>query len=421
MGIKRMQITNFKSFNQLELTLDKFNVLIGANAGGKSNFVQIFQFIRDISEYGLDNAISMQGGIEYLRNIKIGASKNLSFTVASDTDYRGICFDDKGLIGIKTYEIIYDFEMGFKKRGHGFDLVKDKLTMKCKFYKLKQKRVKVEEKETIGEGEIILSHNKKTVSVELNSTNESIKSIKTNEFLSRFFKEQKLNAKVPLIEKPHIIPMNLFGIVNLFDNISIYDFDPKLSKQPSRMTGKSELEESGKNLSIILKNILKDKEKKRKFVNLLKDILPFIDDFDVDRFVDKSLLVTLQETYYQDTNLPASLISDGTVNILALIVALYFEIKPLTIIEEPERNIHPYLISKIIAMMKDASNNKQILITTHNPEIVKNAGLENLLLTSRDKDGFSKIEKPGDKESVKAFLKNQIGIDELYIQNLLGA
>ena len=89
------------------------------------------------------------------------------------------------------------------------------------------------------------------------------------------------------------------------------------------------------------------------------------------------------------------------------------------IIEEPERNIHPYLISKVVNMMKDASQRKQIIVTTHNPEFVRHAGLENILLVSRGEDGFSIITRPADKEEVKTFLKNDIGIDELYIQNLL--
>lgn len=46
MSIKKIKVTNFKSFKDLEIILDKFNVLIGANASGKSNFVQICQTIR---------------------------------------------------------------------------------------------------------------------------------------------------------------------------------------------------------------------------------------------------------------------------------------------------------------------------------------------------------------------------------------
>jgi len=65
----------------------------------------------------------------------------------------------------------------------------------------------------------------------------------------------------------------------------------------------------------------------------------------VEKFADKSLLFKLKESYNKKQYLPASLISDGTISITALIIALFFEKRPLTIIEDPERNIHPYLIS----------------------------------------------------------------------------
>jgi predicted ATP-dependent endonuclease of OLD family len=69
--------------------------------------------------------------------------------------------------------------------------------------------------------------------------------------------------------------------------------------------------------------------------------------------------------------------------------------------------------------MKEASQKKQIIVTTHNPEIVKYADLESILLISRNKEGFSTISRPSEKEEIKTFLKNEIGLEELYVQNLL--
>jgi predicted ATPase len=111
--------------------------------------------------------------------------------------------------------------------------------------------------------------------------------------------------------------------------------------------------------------------------------------------------------------------SAGTIHIIALIVALYFEAKPLIIIEEPERNIHPFLISKVMHMFADAAQHKQIIVTTHNPEMVKYADLSHILLAYRDDNGFSTISRPADKEQVKTFLQNEIGIEELFVQDLL--
>ena len=75
MTIKKLIVSNFRSFDKINVDLHNLNVVIGANASGKSNFIQIFKFLRDIVEFDLDNAISMQGGSDYLLNANLGSSK----------------------------------------------------------------------------------------------------------------------------------------------------------------------------------------------------------------------------------------------------------------------------------------------------------------------------------------------------------
>ncbi len=55
------------------------------------------------------------------------------------------------------------------------------------------------------------------------------------------------------------------------------------------------------------------------------------------------------------------------------------------------------------------------------PEMVKYAGIENIYLVTRDSKGFSNIVKPENNNDVKEFIKNEMEITELYVQNLLGA
>ena len=413
MVIKKIKVTNFKSFGNLEIELGNFNVLIGPNAAGKSNFVHIFEFLRDIVSSGLNNAVSMQGGVEYLRNISIGSSERLSINVVSTQEFGLFRRLRENLIETKIYETIYEFALKFNKRGSGFRIAEDKLIQKCKFVRLDRPGKKI--KEILGDGEIIIFSTNGKVKTDLNIPERV--PLKKEDIFPPFLPEEKLPNRTLLLETSDFLIRLLEGI---FRDTSIYDFDPKLPKKATPITGKAELEEDGSNLSIILKNITENKEKRRKLFNLVKDLLPFVENLDVEKFADKSLLFKLQETYFKNQYLPASLISDGTINITALIIALYFEKKPLVIIEEPERNIHPYLISKVVDMMKDASQKKQIIVTTHNPEIVKYAGLDNILLVSRDKNGFSKISRPIDKEEIRTFLEH-IGIEELYVQNLLRA
>jgi len=61
-----------------------------------------------------------------------------------------------------------------------------------------------------------------------------------------------------------------------------------------------------------------------------------------------------------------------------------------------------------------------VMITTHSTEVVKQLCLEDILLISRDSEGFSICSRPGDKEEVRMFLENEVGIEELFLRNLLG-
>ncbi|MCK4613854.1 MAG: AAA family ATPase [Thermoplasmata archaeon] len=425
MAIKKIKIRNFRSFRDVEVELRDFNVVIGANASGKSNFVQIFKFLRDIAQSGLKNAISMQGGVEYLRNINIGADEEFSVQVVAD--YNLLLFlntpDEHGII-MNIEEECIEFALKFKKRGNDFSVTKDKLILKGYFAKLKSDNENSPEAKKLGDGEIEVINTNGKIDMKI-ALPEGIEIIE-DEILSspKSFIEMGLSPQSLLLETPVFVTLRWikipgFSLNDLFCDFSIYDFDPKLPKKATPVTGKAELEEDGSNLSIVLKDIIESKKRREKLFTLLNDVLPFIDALGVEKQADRSLLFTLREKYSKKQFIPASLISDGTINITALILALYFEEKPLTIIEEPGRNLHPALIARVVEMMKDASRNKQIIVTTHNPEIVKNASLEDLLLASRDKNGFSTITRPADNTELKSFLENEIGIDELFTMNLL--
>jgi predicted ATPase len=417
MTIKTIHVKNFKSFKELQVDLGKFNILIGANASGKSNFIRVFEFLRDIARHGLENAISLQGGAEYLTNLNLGATENFSIEVVFTPDHErfftiSAAKTSKSGLGMVPLEVTYSFSVGFSKKGKEFRVIDDRLTMKADFRTWGQDREQAESAKLHAVGEVLIFRDGETTSVSVTPP-ESL-SLSEYEVSPLIFREAASRLSPILIGLPFFV-----GIA--FDYIAIYDFDPKLPKKATPITGKADLEEDGSNLAIVLKNIIENKDRKRKLRNLLGDLLPFVTGLEVEKFADKSLLFNLQETYAKKQSLPASLISDGTINVTALIAALYFERKPAAIIEEPERNIHPSLISKIIAMMKDASKNKQIIVTTHNPEVVKHADIGDILLVSRDGNGFSTISRPAENEEVKVFLQNEMGLEELFVQNLLHA
>ncbi|MCF2138343.1 MAG: AAA family ATPase [Candidatus Thorarchaeota archaeon] len=388
MVLKRIQVTNFRSLKYVEIDFKKFNVFIGANASGKSNFVQIFQFLKDIISSGLENAISLQGGIEYLCNMSIGSSEEFSLKIVADEQDRFGHFMKKpedAKIEIRTIEVSYEFALKFNENNRGYQIVRDILTLECRFIRVRRENKKLKE-ENIGRGTIVFSRVKGKVEIEVISPKGL--EITKEEFFPPIYRSDTL-----ISEKELLLHLPLLFIRPLRKNLEVitrYNFDPELSKRAVPITGKANLEEDGSNLPIIITKIIADKDQRRKLLDLVKDILPFINRLDIEKSSGKTL-IKVKETYLEKQYLPSFLISDGTIKITALTVALYFEERPLIIIEKPERNIHPHLMSKIVDMMRNASEQKQIIVITDHPEIVKHVDLDNIFLITRDKKGVSTI------------------------------
>jgi predicted ATPase len=420
MPVQRIHVENFKSFSRLDIGLSRFHVVIGSNAAGKSNFISIFRFLRDIAKNGIVNAIAMQGGSEYLQNTKIGPSRDLRIKVEYLPDQEvEVCepqCKDTPRLSIQSHLSSYEFAIRFDPRGDGFVITRDRLMIGFEVMSCECEDPLTGKKQKSGRGEITVTSDGGELTYSVDLPEGCL--LTEKEIIPKFFRGKHLPEKTLLLETPYAYPLP--PVEKFFDRIAIYDIDPKLLKKGVAITGKRELEEDAGNLALVLKNINEDPEKKRKFSNLLRDVLPFVEDFSVEKFMDISLILTLRERYAANRVLPAASLSDGTMTIFALIIALYFEDKPFIIIEEPVSHIHPFLVARVITMMKEASKSKQVMVTTHSTDVVKHARIEDLLLISRDTEGFSVVSRPADKQEVRTFLENEIGIEELYVQNLLG-
>lgn len=420
MPVKRIHIENFKSFSEIDVELSRFNVVIGSNAAGKSNFISIFRFLRDIACHGLVNAIAMQGGTEYILNTRIGNARNLVVQVTYEPEPGTEVMDraDKAAatFEVKSCESMYEFALRFSASGDGFTIIRDRLVLGCEVSVCRSSTSRNGKKEVLGRGEIQVSNEKGEIRYTVRIPDGC--EITENEIIPLFFRGKQLPERTLLLETMYGYPLP--HLEKFFDRIAVYDIDPKLSKKGILLTGKRELEEDAGNLALVVKTILEDPEKKRKLSNLLRDVLPFVEDFSVQKFMDVFLILTLRERFTKSRDLPASSLSDGTIAIFAMIIVLYFEKKPFIIIEEPVSHIHPFLIARLMRMMQEASGKKQVMITTHSTEVVKHTVLDDILLISRESEGFSIVSRPGDKEEVRTFLENEIGIEELYVQNLLG-
>jgi predicted ATPase len=398
MRLTSIRAENFKSFRNLDIQLDNLNVLIGANASGKSNFVQLFTFLRDVVESGLENAISIQGGPQYLRNINSDPGANVSIELSVEPDP-----------GDPPSPLISDQDSRVVQCSYRFSLA---------FNGARSVVVAEDELRVERLGNALMANSNTFV---IKQVGEQYQMQGDTDPLGTLLKDsleaRKGQARRPMLLIEYEI-LRLLLPLNGLKLIATYDIDSKGPKTAVLFGGKSELESDAHNLAIVLDRILTDRENRRKFLNLLRDVLPFADELDTEPLKDSSLFFSMRERF-SHLPLPALFLSDGTIDVISVIVILYFERRPFVIIEEPERNLHPSLISKLVELFKDASRHKQIIISTHSPEIVRYVDPSQLILVSRDSSGSSHAERPANKAQIQQFLRDEISMEELYVQNLL--
>lgn len=68
---------------------------------------------------------------------------------------------------------------------------------------------------------------------------------------------------------------------------------------------------------------------------------------------------------------PALNVSDGTLRMLGLLLAVYQLGRASVLgIEEPEATVHPAVTEQILEVLQDASRQRQIIVTTHSPDLL---------------------------------------------------
>lgn len=438
MRISKIEVENFKNFGIQKFEFKDVHVLIGANAAGKSNFIEIFEFLKKIKEEGIHNAVSDFGGVDSLLNFKT-SSRYFRIKVELEPQIHlrpKTPLTQKTLVK-NTSKITYELVVRTKSENSKKYTFKEELSFEEYF--------SINKFDANELGEELKRHDKLFKYGVSRDFNQTFKIDAPNSMKEKFFYADDLDEinlefhyQAPFQhqtieelnsdnfkERSILEYRGLFMPLNLF-NFGIYDIDSKiLKKAKERNSPANYLEKNGSNLRQIIKNILKSEEEQEQFIASVTGILDFIIDIQVSE-KEGELELAIKERFNERFT-KDKLLSDGTVTAIALIVILYYQNQSILFIEEPEHGLHPSLIDDIMSAVYDVAEflDKQIIITTHSPDLLRHLktfdnDLNDLVLISRNEEnGDSILEKPKDKEMVQAFLQAELGIDELFIQNLL--
>lgn len=84
----RVQVENWRNFGKIDVPLQRRAFVVGPNAAGKSNFLDLFRFLHDIVSVGrgFESAVQSRGGVSGLRSLFARRHSDIHISVDIGTD-----------------------------------------------------------------------------------------------------------------------------------------------------------------------------------------------------------------------------------------------------------------------------------------------------------------------------------------------
>lgn len=117
----------------------------------------------------------------------------------------------------------------------------------------------------------------------------------------------------------------------------------------------------------------------------------------------------------------ARFVSDGTLKMLAYLVLLHAPTtSPFIGIEEPENFLYLFLLRGLAEECRGATEDTQILVTTHSPFFLDALRPKEVRALWRDKTGYTRCYAPDEDKKIKAFMDAGANLGELWMENYFG-
>jgi len=336
MKILNLKVEGFRSLKSVDWSPGDLNVVIGPNAGGKSNLLQLLEMIAASARGKLSKFVKRQGGIQAL--LWDGSAKSINITIKNEY------IEDK-------VAILYC--LGFNRLGitNSYQITAE-LFSKIHIQKHEHKTSPIKSLKRVAGIPGIFGDSGKITAPEV-SEQESLVSY------GKYIGDQLLDEY-----QYHLESWKIYSEFNTGRDASV--------RQAVVTSYETCVELDGQNLVAVLHTLY---EEDRDFKNEIDSAMraAFGDDFEELSFPPAADGRTQLRIRWKSltTGQSAANLSDGTLRFLYLLTILANPEPPALIaVDEPETGLHPSMLSIIAEYAAEAARKTQVIFTTHSAEML---------------------------------------------------
>lgn len=348
MRLLTLELKNFLSYRDTVLELGDITALVGPNASGKSNAVAALKLLGDIPKYGLQTALLRRGGFDQVRHRSQGRPFDPAITVEFAAD------DD--LSRISRYEL----QLGSLSGGR---------------YEVKHERIEL----CLEKGQYHLSSTKGRVDLSF-----------TDDANGRFRPPERF--AVPQGQSLVGLTASYYPLLPLWDlltSIQVVEVNSARMRELQEPTPGQSMDPDGANATSVFETL--SSSRRQELADELAAIVPGVCEIDVRRFANKLTLRFSQQVRESKRQFLASQVSDGTLRAFGVLLPFFQPSRPtLLVVEEPESAIHLGALRTLVQVLREHSDEVQVLLTTHSADVIDELGIEQVRVVWTE-DGVSRI------------------------------
>ncbi len=332
--LKHIDIKGYRSLKDVSLDMEPLTVLIGPNACGKSNFMDVFALLNEGTQNSLAEAFARRGGI---RNLVFTASRHGIPDLVFDLHVMPIPNSEMEMryhFSLIDFGAVWDESLWIGTAGKGRPLIeREKCEISFKYRDAqtsKYSRIEAESKHELG-------------------IRRAIATFASEPFLmldwmqtSRVYRSPQVGPESE-IRRPQIIRPGVRVFTSCANTVAV--LHSIREKHPAVW---------------------------EEIIDVLKVAHPELHHITFPpEGGDGRIILRWFEKPFDEAGFSPEHLSDGIMRMLALVAILMTpDPPPLICIDEPEIGLHPELIELVAELLQSAATRTQLIVATHSPELV---------------------------------------------------
>jgi predicted ATPase len=360
MYVSRLTAQNWRNFTKIDVSFQETAYLVGANASGKSNFLDIFRFMRDVATPkggGLQKAIANRGGLKKIRCLAARQHPNI--------------------------ELQFELKQNLQNSSLNPDWI-----YKLSFQGDRAQQVKIVSESVWKNGTEILSRP--------NQEDQNDPKRLTQTFL------EQINANKDFRE-----------IADFFDDVLYLHLVPQLLKFGNLIAAqRMESDPFGQGfLDEVAAVPKKTRDSRLTRINrILQNAVPQFKELTFERdHLTGSPHLKMLSVHWRDKEARQTedQFSDGTLRLISLLWTLMSS-NNLVLLEEPELSLHGSIVEQIPKLIRETRSSRktvygQILVSTHSEQLLSDKSLDGkffLIIRPSEKGESPQIESLGEDDLI---------------------